>query len=179
MHIPTHLMSGWCAANLLPLNARERLLCMIAATGADVDGLGIIFGRESAAYWDYHHKLAHNLPFALLLAGILTIFSTRRVLAFVLYLALAHLHLLMDYLGSGPNWPIDYLWPFSNWRLRNDAAWPFYSWQNMVTALALLLWTIWIAYRRGRTPIELLAPRLDRSFVAWLGSLITRAPSAP
>jgi hypothetical protein len=179
MHIPTHLLSGWCAANLLPLNARERLGCMIAASAADIDGLGIIFGRESAAYWDYHHKLAHNLPFALLLAGVLAIFATRRMLAFIVYLALAHLHLLMDYFGSGPNWPIDYLWPFSTWHITNDAAWPFYSWQNMAIALSLLAWTIWIAFRRGRTPIELLAPRLDRAFVQWIRSHAPDATSIP
>ena len=32
MHIPTHLMSGWCIASLFDLTLRERLLCMLAAS---------------------------------------------------------------------------------------------------------------------------------------------------
>src|SRR5437016_3393863 len=39
MHIQTHIMSGWCAASLFPLTARQRLACMIAASAADLDGL--------------------------------------------------------------------------------------------------------------------------------------------
>ncbi|HSU65852.1 MAG TPA: hypothetical protein VLJ39_03175 [Tepidisphaeraceae bacterium] len=50
MHIPTHIMSGWCMANLVRLTARERLFTMIAATAADLDGVSRVFGQE--AYWD-------------------------------------------------------------------------------------------------------------------------------
>jgi len=53
-------MSGWCIANLLPVTPRQRLGAMIAASAADLDGLGILFGQE--AYWRYHHTLGHNLP---------------------------------------------------------------------------------------------------------------------
>ncbi len=45
MHVQTHVMSGWCAGSLFPLTAGQRLLCMIAATLPDLDGLGILFGR--------------------------------------------------------------------------------------------------------------------------------------
>ena len=48
MHIPTHILSGWCIGNVLPLNGRERLFCMVAASVADFDGLGIIFGEEQS-----------------------------------------------------------------------------------------------------------------------------------
>jgi hypothetical protein len=62
MHVPTHIMSGWCLANVVPgLTARERLFCMIAATAADLDGLSILFGQN--AYWDYHHVVCHNPPY--------------------------------------------------------------------------------------------------------------------
>src|SRR5689334_2305032 len=121
MHVPTHLLSGWCVANCFPLNARERLFCMIAASACDADGLSVLGGWE--AYQDYHHLLAHNLPFIALTAGVLTIFSSHRALAFVLYVGLGHLHLLMDYYGSGPGWKIYYLWPFSHLWLRSDNAW--------------------------------------------------------
>ena len=42
----------------------------------------------------------------LLISLTLASFSTRRVLAFCAYLALFHLHLVLDYFGSGPGWPI-------------------------------------------------------------------------
>jgi inner membrane protein len=166
MHIPTHLMSGWCASNVLALTARERLFGMVAATAADVDGVSRLFGQE--AYWDYHHVVGHNLAFALVLSGILSAFSSHRLKAFVLYLALAHLHLLLDYFGSGPGWPIEYGWPFTHWTWRNPDAWEFTSWQNQLVALGFLLWVLAIALVRGRTPVELLTPSLDRRFVAGL-----------
>jgi hypothetical protein len=63
VHLQTHLMSGWCVGNLLPLGARERLFCMIAAAASDLDGIGRVFGEE--AYWRYHHVVGHNLAFAI------------------------------------------------------------------------------------------------------------------
>ena len=167
MHIPTHILSGWCIGNLLPLNGRERVFCMVAASVADFDGLGIIFGEE--VYWDYHHKLGHNVLFAALLAGGLAAFSSsRKGLAFIAYFLLAHLHLVLDYFGSGPGWPLYYLWPVSDMEIVNPRAWPFFSWQNILAAYALVAWTLWIAWRDKRTPLECLMPRLDRQLVALL-----------
>ena len=166
MHVQTHILSGWCVGNLLPgFTPRERLLCMLAASLADLDGISRLFGEE--AYWDYHHKLGHCLAYGLLLCGALTIFARppRRVLAFVVCLALFHLHLVMDYYGSGPGWGIAYLWPFSQREWRNADAWPFFSWQNIVAFVVLLVWTLWIARRQLRTPLEAMMPNLDRRFV--------------
>ena len=147
MHVQTHILSGWCAANVPSLTPRERGFAMLAATLADLDGLGIVFGEEF--YFRYHHKLGHNLAFGLLLATLLTAFSRNRRKSFFLYIALFHLHLLLDYFGSGPGWPIYYLWPFSQRTLVNPNAWEFNSWQNRVAALAFLIWTIAIAVRCG------------------------------
>ena len=167
MHIPTHILSGWCVGNAVPsISARERLFCMIAATAPDLDGVGIVFGEET--YWSYHHRLGHNVFAALLIAGMLATFSRRRPLAFVIYLALAHVHFILDYFGSGPGWAIHYLWPASDVGIVNPRAWPFASWPNYAAFAALLAWTVWIAFRYRRTPIELLAPRLDRAAVSHL-----------
>jgi inner membrane protein len=168
VHIQTHILSGWCAANLFPrFSPRERLLCMLAASLADLDGLGILFGQE--AYWDYHHRLGHNLAYGLVLCALLSAFATRGArLAFGVCLALYHVHLLMDFYGSGPGWGIPYFWPFSPREWRSENAWPFYSWQNITAFAALLLWTIWIARRLGRTPLEAVMPRLDRQLVGIL-----------
>jgi hypothetical protein len=167
MHVPTHILSGWCAASLLRLTPRERLFAMIAASAADVDGISILFGEGT--YQTYHHLLGHNLLWAVVVAVVLAQLATNKLKAFVLYLALGHLHLVMDYFGSGPLWPIYYLWPFNGtFYFVNKNGWPFTSWQNTTVAAALLAWTIGIAYRQGRTPLELITPRLDRAFVAWL-----------
>jgi hypothetical protein len=47
----------------------------------------------------------------------------------------------------------------------NPWRWEFFSWQNMVAAYGLLLVTIVIAARQGRTPLEMLSPSLDRQLV--------------
>jgi len=166
MHIQTHVLSGWCVGNLLPLTARERMFCMIAAAAQDLDGLGIILSEE--LYWDYHHKLGHCALFGVVASLLLTAFSTHRVLAFPTYFSLFHLHLVLDYLGSGPGWPLYYWWPFSEAEWLNPRAWPFFSWQNIATAFGMVGWTIWIAIRHERTPLERLMPSLDEKAVAWL-----------
>lgn len=163
MHVQTHILSGWCLGNLLPLSGRERLFCMLAAALPDLDGLSRAFGEE--AYWDYHHVVGHNLAFGLVLSAALTAFSTHRTLAFAAYVALFHLHLVMDYYGSGPGWGIAYLWPFSQREARNPHAWPFYSWQNLSTAGVFVAWTFVLIPLKGRTPLERVMPSLDRQLV--------------
>lgn len=165
MHVQTHILSGWCVGNLIPhFTPRERLFCMLAASLADVDGLSILGGQE--AWWDYHHTLGHNLGFGVLLCAALTAVSSHRRIAFVVYLVLFHLHLLLDFYGSGPGWGIPYLWPLSKHQSMNPDAWPFYSWQNIGSAIALIGWTIGIARYRARTPLEAVMPRLDRQLAA-------------
>ncbi len=165
MHVPTHILSGWCVANLLPLKPRKRLCCMIAASAADVDGMGILFGEKW--YFAFHHIVGHNLFFAIAISIVLASFS-RPARTFWVYLLLAHLHLLMDYFGSGPLWSIYYLWPVSHWHIRFDGAWAFYSWQNIAAAGLLLLGTLAIARYRGRTPLEVLMPSLDQQLVTLI-----------
>jgi inner membrane protein len=166
MHVQTHIMSGWCLGNLVDLTPRERLFCMLAATLPDLDGAAVLFGFD--AYREYHHLLGHNLAFCLLVTLVLTCLSTHRLKVFFLFLGLIHLHLLMDYFGSGPLWKIYYFWPFSRTGYLTDWAWEFYSWQNISAAAVLLIWTIGIAVREGRTPLEAIMPRLDEQLVRWL-----------
>jgi LexA-binding, inner membrane-associated putative hydrolase len=166
MHVQTHIMSGWIAGNYLKLNARQRGFCMIAAAIPDLDGLSLLFGRD--AYTSYHHLLCHNLLFAVISSAVLAWFSPRPARSFFIYFSLFHLHLLMDYYGSGPGWNIYYLFPFSRRSLYNPHAWDFYSWQNLTAAGILFVWTIVIAVRDGRTPLEAPMPNLDRQLVSWL-----------
>lgn len=139
---------------------------MAAASLPDFDGLSFVAGE--GIYQTYHHLLCHNLLFAIVFALVLASLSkaTRATSLFFLYLLLAHSHLVMDYFGSGPNWPIYYLWPFDpSFRFRNQNGWEFTSWQNTTIAAALLIWTIGIAIVKRRTPVELLTPGLDERLV--------------
>ncbi len=164
MHIQTHILSGWCVANCFPCTPRQRLLAMIAASAADMDGLTILFGQK--AYWNYHHTFGHNVFTAVILSAAFAAFTPgRRIASFLLFVALFHLHLLMDYYGSGPGWCIPYLWPLNGPVLMNRNAWEFYSWQNITVFSVFLLWTFWIAKSKQRTPLELAFPSLDRQLV--------------
>jgi hypothetical protein len=138
----------------------------MASNLADLDGLSGVFGEM--AFAEYHHKLGHNVFFGVLMAGALVCFSRHRIKGALLYLGLFHLHLLMDYFGSGRSWTIYYLWPMSNWELKSRYVWAFYSWQNLSAAGGLVLWTVLIAIFQGRTPLEAIMPHLDGQLVDWL-----------
>jgi hypothetical protein len=164
MHIQTHILSGWCIANCFPCTPRQRLFAMIAASAADIDGISFFFGQE--AYWTYHHTFGHNVFTGILISGALAAFTPgRRIASFVLLLALFHLHLIMDYFGSGPEWHIHYLWPLKAGIVKNPKAWEFYSWQNMAAFGFFLLWTIGIGAAKRRTPLEVIMPGLNRKLV--------------
>lgn len=167
MHVPTHILSGWVVASAFQLTPRERLLCIIAATIPDLDGIGIILGEASYQRW--HHVACHNLPFCLVvsvvLAGCVRGTLRRRAVLGALFAALFHLHLVMDYFGSGPGWPIVYFWPFSDLKVVNWNAWELSSWQNTLTAAVLLAITVAIAIVQRRTPLEALMPSLDAQLV--------------
>ena len=55
-------------------------------------------------YWRFHHYHGHNIFFGILLSAAFAAFSSRRILCFFAYLTCFHLHMIMDYVGSGPGW---------------------------------------------------------------------------
>jgi hypothetical protein len=169
--LTTHVLAGWCLGNLLRLTPRQRVLCVVAAVGPDIDGLGWVVSWD--VYWDYHHLLAHNFSFALVAAAVLAAWSypqgrlgLRTPLLFLLYLGLVHLHLLMDYFGAG--WPLWYEWPFTRRQFVSVHCWGLLSWENLGITVGLAAWTVWIAVRRGRTPFEAVMPAWDRECLKWL-----------
>ena len=173
MHLPTHVLSGWVVASLVPrLTPRERALAMAAATAPDLDGLAILAGRD--AFETYHHIVGHNLFVGLLVTALVAAWSTHRRTMAILAFGLFHLHLVMDSFGSGRDWGIAYLWPLVPREWVNPWRWDFFSWQNLVAAYGLVLVTIVIAARQGRTPLETIAPSLDRQLV----TLARRLPGA-
>jgi inner membrane protein len=175
----THFLTGWVFANCFELERKDRALVTLASVAPDIDGLGIIpelLTRNSAhpLLWFslYHHAL-HNLAFAVIIAVIAFALAARKWKTGLLALGSFHLHLFEDVLGSrgpeGYQWPISYLAPFSSgvqlaWR----GQWSLNAWPNVLITIALLLITLWLAWRRGFSPLEMLSARADSCFVTAL-----------
>ena len=84
-----------------------------------------------------------------------------------------HLHLLCDLVGArGPDgtlWTIPYLWPFTlagTWEWAGQ--WLLNSWQNLLLTAALLAATLFLAWKRGYSPLELVSAKADAIFVETL-----------
>jgi inner membrane protein len=175
----THFLTGWVLANSVSLSRRDRALVTFSAVVPDVDGLGIVveaLTRNSShpLLWFslYHHSL-HNLAFAVVIALLAFALSEQKWKTAWLSFAGFHLHLLEDLLGSrgpdGDQWPIHYLAPFSSalslsWR----GQWYLNAWPNFLITLALLAVTLYLAWARGYSPVEMVSERADREFVAAL-----------
>lgn len=177
----THLLTGWIVANASTrLSSRERAVITVAAIAPDLDGLGIIpelLTRDSATpilwYSEYHHLLGHNLLFGLMLGAVACGLAANRLRTVLLTLLSFHLHLVSDALGSrGPDgyqWPILYLWPFSDdWRWSWDGQWELNAWPNFAITITEVLIVLLLAWKRGRSPLELISASADRAFVEAL-----------
>ena len=172
----THFLTGWVFATCFDLKPRDRALVTLACVAPDIDGLGIIpelLTRNSAhpLLWFslYHHSL-HNLAFALLIAAIVFAVAAQKWKTGFLALLSFHLHLFEDVLGSrGPDgyqWPIPYLSPFSSalqlvWR----GQWGLNAWPNVLITAVLLLITLWLAWQKGFSPLEMVSARADSALV--------------
>ena len=182
----THFLSGWVLANSISLTRRDRALVTLSAVVPDVDGLGIVveaLTRNSShpLLWFslYHHSL-HNLAFAVVVALLAFALSEEKWKTALLSFAGFHLHLLEDLLGSrgpdGDQWPIPYLEPFSSalslsWR----GQWYLNAWPNFLITLALLGTTLYLAWARGYSPLEMLSVRADGEFVGALRRRFSRS----
>jgi len=172
----THFFTGWVFANCTRLERRDRALVTLACVVPDVDGLGIIpelLTRNSAhpLLWFtlYHHSL-HTLAFAVVVAMVAFALSRQRWKTTALAFLSFHLHLFEDLLGSrGPDgyqWPIPYLKPFSHsLQLAWGGEWGLNAWPNMAITVALLMVTLWLAWRRGFSPLEMVSARADAALV--------------
>jgi inner membrane protein len=187
----THFLSGWVLASAFSrqLGKSGKIIVVLASVAPDIDGLGIIpelLTRNSShpLLWfsEYHHSL-HNLAFALLctVAAFLVLRNTtvnRWFAALMVFLSF-HLHLLCDLVGArGPDgyqWPIPYLKPFSNSvQLTWSHQWILNGWQNFVITSILLFVALWIAWRRGESPLQFASERADRALTQALRTRFSR-----
>ena len=85
-----------------------------------------------------------------------------------------HLHLLCDLAGSGPGWPLTYLWPFSRQELEWSGQWDLASWQNSCIGLAVTLLVLSCAVWVRRTAVELFWVKADQAVVAAIRARFMR-----
>jgi hypothetical protein len=180
MNPATHFLAGWLIANVDHLERRDRALVTLAAVIPDADGLGILSdvaskdqGAGLVFYGQYHHVLAHNVFFGLLLAATVYALSKKRGLTTFLVLFSFHIHLLGDLLsGRSPDgtiWTISYLFPvLTDVQLSWSGLWELNAWPNVVITAAALLLTLYLAWRRGFSPVNIFSVHADRAVVATL-----------
>ncbi len=182
----THFLMGWAVANSAPsLDKRERAMVTWASVVPDIDGLGIVadwLTRNSSHplnWWGgYHHILAHNLCFALIVAVVAAILAQQKAKTTLLVLLSFHLHLAADLVGArgpdGEQWPIPYLLPFmKEVQLTWSSQWALNAWPNFVVTAVLIGIAFILARKRGFSPVEMFSSKADSIFVR---ALRTRFP---
>ena len=173
----THLLISWSVANISKINRRERALVTLAGVVPDIDGAGLIIdvfshgSDQPLQLWSmYHHILGHNIGFGLLLVIVTFALSTQRWATSLLVFMSFHLHLLCDLLGSkGPDgyqWPIPYLFPFSDaWQWTWAYQWQLNAWPNFAITIFTILLILFFSWKNGLSPLEIVSLKANRSFV--------------
>lgn len=179
----THLLVSWLVAEATVEGRRARVLVTVAGVVPDVDGLGLLVdlaksgNADNPEYWsEFHHVLGHNLWLCVLTVGICAaIAKSHRLKCAIASAVTFHIHLLMDLVGSrgpdGYNWPISYLAPVStrpefSWQ----GQWALNAWPNFVITTAALAAILYLSWRRGHSPLELISSSADQAFVVTLRS---------
>lgn len=177
-----HLFASWIVAAKTTDNPRDCRLVALAGILPDADGLGLLvdvtnaaLGRPvSVSYADYHHFLLHGALGAAVVTLVLTSFARNRWRVALLALALFHLHLLCDFIGSrGPSpldvWPIHYLGPVSRHpRWEWSGQWRLDSWQNKCVFVALFVWSWRLTLTLGHSVAGVFNRRVDAAVVGVL-----------
>ena len=163
---------GWGISQPLS-ERRDRILVTVAAIAPDIDGVTLFGGVD--LYHEYHHTFGHNIFLAVIFAIACVPTSREKKKIFLLALLSFHSHLIADLLGSGADWGIFYLWPFSRYEITSfpPFQWELHSWQNIVTTILLILGMYVFSLKKGRTIAEVFSLRLDaevvKTFRKWAG----------
>lgn len=178
----THWLASWVVAAHTTRNPRDVRLVTLVGVLPDADGLGLFVdlghrllgGSPTDWYARYHHFGFHGLPAALILAGIATVLARERWRVPLAALAVFHLHLLCDLVGSrGPSdvdlWPIFYSGPVSKeWMWLWKQQWALDAWPNRLISVSLLVWSLVLAIRVGHSPVILFNRRADAAVMMVL-----------
>jgi len=172
MQVPTHLAISWLIGCRLP-ELRDRRLVTWAGVLPDLDALSLLGG--AGAYSEYHHVLAHNLLAGVVVTAAAAALARQRVKVLVLSFLAFHVHLICDLLGSGRDWPVVYLYPFTRHEFSTPYGWPLASPQNAFVWIVAVALTVGIGITRGRTFAEAFLPaRGDAAVVKALRDLYGR-----
>jgi hypothetical protein len=178
----THLFASWIVAATATDNPRDCRWVTLAGVLPDADGLGLVFDLASGAlsrgeavqYQRYHHLLLHGLFAGLAIALFVGCLARRRMRAMVLALAVFHLHLLCDLVGSrGPApedlWPIFYFgpwWKEPMWIVKWQ--WALDAWPNRLISVALFTACLGLAVKQGHSVVGVFNRRADAVVVGIL-----------
>ena len=172
MNLITHALIGWCAGLHQDRPRVEVVAIAAASVIPDIDAFGALFdmarGGEAEWFTLYHHKVGRCLPFGLLLVVLAWLW--RKNARLCLWLAgIFHLHLLCDIIGArGPDgyqWPVYYLFPFSEHGLTWAYQWEINAWPNILLTVLLILTFLTQTASYGYSPLSLLSESVDRLFV--------------
>jgi inner membrane protein len=175
----THFLTGWVLADSARLERRDRVLVTLSAVVPDVDGLGMVAeiltrnSRHPLLWFSRYHHALHTLAFAVVITLLAFALAQQKWKTSALCFLGFHLHLFEDLLGSrgpdGDQWPIPYLAPFSSAaNLTWHGQWSLNAWPNFAVTIALLSVTLYLAWARGYSPLELVSRAMDREFVVTL-----------
>lgn len=169
-----HAAVGWLVSQPLQ-RRRDRIAVTLAAVLPDLDGAGLLISEE--LYIEWHHRLAHGIGAAVVVAVVCAALGRPRWLTALLGVVAFHSHVVMDLMGSGPGWPILYWWPWSTTEWLPSWQWDLASWQNSVFGLATIVVCLAVGVVAGRTPVELFSVRADARVVQTLRARF-RPPSS-
>ena len=178
---PTHFLISWVIAAESTTTRRDRAIVTLAGVIPDIDGFGypienwLTIGWDQPLLWfsDYHHILCHNVGFATLVTVGAAWLSKGNWKSTLLACLTFHLHLLCDVIGSrgvdNYQWPVPYLLPFSNaWQWAWSGQWELSAWPNRAIGAGCFALTLWLAWLRGFSPLEMVSQKADLRFVAVL-----------
>ncbi len=185
----THLFASWLVAAKMTDNPRDCRLVTLAGILPDADGLGLVvdwlngsLGRgEAFVYQQYHHFLLHGMFAGVVCVMLAAALARHRWRTALLALAVFHLHLLADLVGSrGPSpgdlWPVYYLGPLSHrpmwvW----SGQWALDGWPNRLISVALFAGCLGLAVQQGHSLVGVFNRRVDSVVVGvlrkWWASL--------
>ncbi|EKD81877.1 MAG: Membrane-bound metal-dependent hydrolase [uncultured bacterium] len=160
----------------LSKQAGDIALITVASIIPDVDALGAIIdvmnGGEAEYFTSYHHKFGHCFLFCLLLLPAVYWFSRKNLRLTAWFAGVFHLHLICDVIGArGPDgyqWPVYYLWPFSDTGITWAGQWHINAWPNILLTCLLLFDFLRQAASVGFTPLRLVSRGADNVLVDTL-----------